>query len=95
MTRNTETTLYAGLPMVAFPNAAWPQVEAYGQARGARYLVVEEKEIREIRLDLTALVEPNAATPPGVILRERIDAGGRSVFVYEFAQTWVWRRGSR
>ena len=87
MTRNTETTLYAGLPMVAFPNAAWPQVEAYGQARGARYLVVEEKEIREIRPDLAALVEPNAPNlPPGVILRERIDAGGRSVFVYEFVR---------
>lgn len=85
MTRNTETTLYAGLPMVAFPNAAWPQVKAYGQARGARYLVVDEKEIREIRPDLAALVEPNAPNlPPGVILRERIDAGGRSVFVYEF-----------
>ena len=87
MTRNTETTLYAGLPMVAFPNAAWPQVEAYGQARGARYLVVEEKEIREIRPDLAALVEPNAPNlPPGVILRERINAGGRSVFVYEFVR---------
>ena len=87
MTRNTETTLYAGLPMVAFPNADWPQVLAYGQARGARYLVMEEKEIREIRPDLTALVEPNAPNlPPGVILRERIDAGGRSVFIYEFVR---------
>lgn len=87
MTRNTETPLYAGLPMVAFPNSTWPQVEAYGQARGARYLVVDEKEIREIRPDLAALVEPNAPNlPPGVILRKRIDAGGRSVFIYEFVR---------
>lgn len=53
----------------------------------ACYLVVEEKEIREIRPDLAALVEPNAPNlPPGVILRERINAGGRSVFVYEFVR---------
>ena len=57
------------------------------RARGARYLVMEEKEIREIRPDLTALVEPNAPKlPPGVILRKRIDAGGRSVFIYEFVR---------
>ena len=87
MTRNTETTLYAGLPMVAFPNADWPQVLAYGQARGARYLVVDDKEIQEVRPQLAPVFGANdGLLPPGLVFRERLESGGRTVLIYEFTQ---------
>ena len=63
MTRYTDTTLYAGLPKVAFPNAAWPEVLAYGQARGARYLVVNSWEIEEVRPYLAPLLTPEDGQP--------------------------------
>jgi len=62
MARDSEVALYADLPLVGFPNAQWPQVLAYGRARGARYLVVEEKMIRDLRPQLSGLL--NTSAPP-------------------------------
>jgi hypothetical protein len=85
MIRSSEALLYAGLPMVAFPNAEWEQILAYGRNRGARYLVVDEAEIREIRPHLVALVEPDAGQPlPGVMFLARLSESGHTTFIYEF-----------
>jgi len=87
MTRYTDTTLYAGLPKVAFPNASWPDVLAYGQARGARYLVVNSWEIEEVRPYLAPLLTPEAGNlPPGLAFRHRVEDKNRPVFIYEFVQ---------
>jgi hypothetical protein len=87
MTRYTDTTLYAGLPKVAFPNASWPEVRAYGQARGARYLVVNSWEIEEVRPYLTPLLTPEDGNlPPGLAFLHRIEDANRTVFIYEFVQ---------
>jgi hypothetical protein len=85
MSRNTETTLYAGLPKVAFPNAGWPEVLAYGQARGARYLVVNDWEIQEVRPYLAPLLTPaDGILPPEIALRHQIETNGRTVWIFEF-----------
>jgi hypothetical protein len=85
MTRYTDTTLYAGLPKVAFPNATWPEVLAYGQAHGARYLVVNSWEIEEVRPYLAPLLTPeHGGLPPGLAFRHRIENRDRTVFIYEF-----------
>jgi 4-amino-4-deoxy-L-arabinose transferase-like glycosyltransferase len=87
MTRYTDTTLYAGLPKVAFPAASWPEVLAYGQAHGARYLVVNSWEIEEVRPYLAPLLTPEAGNlPPGLVFRHRIEGKERTVFIYEFVQ---------
>jgi 4-amino-4-deoxy-L-arabinose transferase-like glycosyltransferase len=85
MTRNTDPTLYAGLPKVAFPNASWPDVLAYGQDRGARYLVVNSWEIEAVRPYLAPLLTPeDGGLPPGLAFRHRIEGRDRTVFIYEF-----------
>ena len=85
MTRNSEVALYAGLPQVAFPNAEWPQVRAYGQARGAAYLVVEDREIQEIRPQHSILLESSDPHPlPGLTLIARLPGPGRTTLVYAF-----------
>jgi hypothetical protein len=85
MTRNTETALYAGHPMVAFPRAEWPQIVEYAKARGARYLVVDDKEIREVRPYLAPLLEDNGAPlPEGLAPVSRLERDGRTVLIYEF-----------
>ncbi len=63
MARDSEIALYAGLPLVAFPNAGWDDVLAYGRARGARYLVVNDWEITRLRPQLSFLLDP-AQVPP-------------------------------
>ena len=79
MTRYTDPTLYAGLPKVAFPNANWPEVLAYGQAHGARYLVVNSWEIEEVRPYLAPLLTPeDGGLPPGLAFRHRIEGRDRS-----------------
>ncbi len=89
MTRNSETPLYAGLPMVAFPNAAWSQVYAYGQARGARYLLVDDKEITAIRPQLAALLDTRNPRPmPGVKLLAQLPGQGQTTLVFEFVSDW-------
>lgn len=85
MTRYTDPTLYAGLPKVAFPNANWPEVLAYGQAHGARYMVVNSWEIEEVRPYLAPLLTPeDGCLPPGLAYRHRIEGRDRTVFIYEF-----------
>jgi hypothetical protein len=49
--------LYAGRPLIAFPRAPWKQVLAYADARGARYVVVDEWEISEVRPYLAPLLD--------------------------------------
>ena len=86
MTRYTDTTLYAGLPKVAFPNASWHEVLAYGQAHGARYLVVNNWEIEEVRPFLAPLLTPeDGQLPPDLVFRHRVEKNGRRVLIYEFA----------
>lgn len=85
MTRYTDTTLYAGLPKVAFPNANWPEVLAYGRAHGARYLVVNSWEIEEVRPYLAPLLTPeDGDLPPELAFRHRVEGRDRTVFIYEF-----------
>jgi 4-amino-4-deoxy-L-arabinose transferase-like glycosyltransferase len=84
MTRNAETALYANRPMVAFPNASWEQVLGYGQARGARYLVVDEWEIREVRPHLAPLLEEGDRPLPGIVRVQQYDHPTRTTMVFRF-----------
>ena len=84
MVRSSEVPLYAGLPQVAFPNAPWRQVLDYAVGHGARYLVVDDGEIRDIRPPLMALVEPGGAALPGVKLLARLPGRPRTTYIYEF-----------
>ncbi len=63
MTRNAETALYAGRSLIAFPRATWEETLAYADARGARYLVVDEWEIGEVRPYLAPLLDLDNPTP--------------------------------
>ena len=83
MVRDTEIPLYAGLPQVAFPNAAWEQVTAYARARGARYLVIDDKEIKTIRPELAPLLESGATEPlPGLTPLAQLQGGGRTTLIF-------------
>lgn len=84
MARNAETALYAGRPMVAFPNAPWEQVLAYAQARGARYLVVDEWEIREVRPHLAPLLDGGVSPLPGITRVQRFEHPGRTSLLFRF-----------
>ncbi len=85
MMRSSEVPLYAGLPMVAFPNAPWPQVLDYARRHEARYLVVEDAEIADIRPQLKALVEPASLQPlDGVRWIARLPDPTRTTYIYEF-----------
>jgi hypothetical protein len=84
MVRSSEVPLYAGLPQVAFPNAPWHQVLDYEVSHGARYLVVDDGEIRDIRPPLMALIEPDGAPLPGVKLLARLPGRPRTTYIYEF-----------
>lgn len=84
VTRNSEIALYAGLPQTPLPNATWPKVLTYVQARGGRYLVVDDKEIKEIRPDLEALLDPDhSQLLPGLSLVQRLDGPPRTTWIYE------------
>jgi hypothetical protein len=63
MLRDSELGLYAGLPVVAFPNAEWPQVQAYARTHGARYLVVEEGMVKDLRPQLAPLLDADHPLP--------------------------------
>lgn len=83
MMRDSEVALYANLPQIPLPNADWPKMLAYGQARGARYLVIEDKEIQEIRPDLAALLAADNSQPlPGLDLVERLAGKPRVTLIY-------------
>jgi 4-amino-4-deoxy-L-arabinose transferase-like glycosyltransferase len=84
MTRNAETALYAGQPMVAFPNAPWDQVLNYGQARGARYLVVDEWEIREVRPQLELLLNGSDKPLPRLTRVQQYEHPGRTILLFRF-----------
>jgi hypothetical protein len=84
MVRSSEVPLYAGLPQVAFPNAPWSQVLDYAARHGARLLVVEDGEIRDIRPSLMALVEPDGTALPGVKLLARLPGRPYTTYIYEF-----------
>lgn len=83
MTRNSEIPLYAGLPQVAFPKASWEQVRVYGEARGARYVVIEDKEITSLRPELSPLLDDTLAEPfPGLKRLTRLDNGKRDALIF-------------
>lgn len=84
MTRNSEIPLYAGLPQVAFPKAPWEQVRAYGEARGARYVVIEDREITSLRPELSPLLNETLIQPfPGLTRLKRLDNGKRDALIFE------------
>ncbi len=70
MTRNSEIGLYADRPLVALPDATWEQVLAYGQARDARYLVVDSWELATVRPQLSFLMQLAAAPAALELLAE-------------------------
>jgi 4-amino-4-deoxy-L-arabinose transferase-like glycosyltransferase len=83
MVRSSEIALYANLPAVAFPNAPWEQVRAYGAVRGAAYLVIEDKEIRSLRPGLAPLLDdPVRASFPGLRPVAQLEGGGRTTLVF-------------
>ncbi len=83
MTRNTEIGLYADRPQVALPNATWPEIVAYGAARGARYLVIDDWEVETVRPQLAPLLLPSLA-PPEVTLLQSLEDDRRTTYVYRF-----------
>jgi len=83
MARDSEVPLYAGLPMVAFPNAEWPQVLAYGRARGARYLVLESRAMAELRPRLTAVIGASGVNSvPGLTYLAGIGDSDNPTLIY-------------
>ncbi len=85
MLRDSEISLYANRPQVAFPNASWEKVAAYARARGAAYVVVDDREIHSVRPDLEALLDPTAGQPlPGLTPLVRLAGGGHTLLVFTF-----------
>lgn len=83
MTRNAEIGVYADRDVIPLPNATWPQILAYGRARGARYLVIDDWEIRTVRPQLDFLAHPQEA-PPDVRFLIAFSDPNRTTFVYQF-----------
>jgi hypothetical protein len=84
MTRHSEIGLYAGRPLVASPNATWDQILAYGRARKARYLVVDDDEVTRLRPQLARLLDTGQpAALPGVAFRASFPGSARTTLVYE------------
>ena len=81
MTRDRELALYADRPLVAFPRGDWATVLNYGRARGADYLVVDDWEIRELRPELSFLLEPSKVPEEAEHLQTFVDPR-RTTFVY-------------
>lgn len=82
MTRNSEIGLYADRPLVALPDAAWEQVLAYGQARNARYLVIDSWEMETVRPQLSFLAQATIA--PLELLVELVDER-RVTWIFDLA----------
>ncbi len=83
MTRHTEVALYAGLRLVASPNASWDELLAYAQARDADYLLVSLSELRRLRPQYAALADP-ATAPPEVEHVRTFGQGNQAVQLYRF-----------
>ncbi len=84
MTRHSEIGLYAGRPLIASPNATWEEIIAYGRARHARFLVVDDEEIRRLRPQLAPLLETSQREPlPGAVFRAVFTGTARTTLVYE------------
>lgn len=84
MTRHSEIGLYAGRPVVASPNAPWEAILAYGRARSARYLVVDDDEVRRLRPQLAPLLDIARPEPlPGAAYRVGFQGPARYTLVYE------------
>lgn len=81
MSRNTEVGLYADRPLIAFPNASWEEVLAYGRARGMRYLVTDDWELTELRPQLAPLLTP-AQAPPELEHLATITDDRRTTLIY-------------
>jgi hypothetical protein len=80
MSRDLGISLYAERGYVTSPRASWPELLAYGRARGATHLVVDEAEARVLRPWLGILLD---APPPDIrLLATARDRHGR---------TWVFR----
>ncbi|HFQ95562.1 MAG TPA: hypothetical protein ENK30_03220 [Anaerolineae bacterium] len=82
MTRNAEIGVYADRPVIPLPNAAWPQILAYGRARNARYLVIDDWEMKTVRPQLAFLAHP-AAAPPEVEFMASFSDPNRTTFIYK------------
>jgi 4-amino-4-deoxy-L-arabinose transferase-like glycosyltransferase len=81
MTRDRELALYADRPLIALPRGDWATVLDYGQARGADYLVIDDWEIRELRPELSFLLDPSQAPAEAEYLRTFVDPR-RTTYVY-------------
>lgn len=84
MMRNSEIALYADLPAVALPDADWPQVLHYAGTHRARYLLVEDTDIRRFRTQLLGLLDP-AHPPPGLSFVAEQAIGSRKALLYAFS----------
>lgn len=81
--RDSEIALYANVPQVAFPNAPWEQVLAYAHDRGARYVIIDDKEIENIRPALAPLLDTSAREPlPGAAPLARLVGNGRTTLIF-------------
>ncbi len=83
MTRNAEIGVYANRKVVPLPNATWPQILAYAQARQARYLVIDSWEMETVRPQLQSLANPSTAPPEVQYLADFSDPN-RQTFIYQF-----------
>jgi 4-amino-4-deoxy-L-arabinose transferase-like glycosyltransferase len=82
MLRNSETALYAHLPAIALPDAAWSQILDYARARKVHYIVVEDTDIAEFRPQLSGLLD-TAHLLSGVRFVAEHAAGRRLILLYE------------
>jgi len=85
MTRNAEIGVYADRAIIPLPNARWPQILAYGRARHASYLVIDDWEMRTVRPQLRFLANP-AAAPPEVAFVASFSDRNRTTFIYKLLQ---------
>ena len=87
MLRDSELGLYSGLPVIALPNADVPQVLAYGRARGARYMVIEEAMVKSLRPQLAPFLDTAHPVPGTTFLAELSAAGSARTLVYRLEGT--------
>jgi 4-amino-4-deoxy-L-arabinose transferase-like glycosyltransferase len=83
MTRHSEVALYAGRPLIASPNATWPELVEYGRKRGADYLLVGLPELRRLRPQYAALADPTTA-PSEVAYVATFGQGNQAALLYRF-----------
>jgi 4-amino-4-deoxy-L-arabinose transferase-like glycosyltransferase len=85
MTRHSEVALYAGRPLIASPNATWPELVEYGRKRSADYLLVGLPELRRLRPQYSALADP-ATAPPDVTYVATFGQGNQANLLYRFVR---------